>query len=279
MKPCITINFSAILSSASCALIYASFPPASTAPARHAKTSTVNFIPWFTARSQHPTLTPSRKNHSSMSCRAARHFLSQPPAATSNAFFARTGKSPRYSPLICQPCLPLPEQVVGQALASGAQAIAFTYSEPTISFEYVLDIAKLAKAAGLKTLMVSNGYIEQKPLKEILKYIDAYKVDFKGFDEGFYKKTDPWPPAAGFGHHENSPPKRGMAGDRHPAGHETKMTAINKSAAWPTGSIRTWETMSLYISHAFLPNIKCSMSRRPRRKPSSTQGTLPCKKG
>jgi len=81
-----------------------------------------------------------------------------------------------------------PQQVVDQARASGARAIAFTYSEPTISFEYVLDIAQLAHAAGLKTLMVSNGYIEQKPLKELLKYIDAYKVDFKGFDEEFYKK-------------------------------------------------------------------------------------------
>lgn len=81
-----------------------------------------------------------------------------------------------------------PKQVVKQALASGASAIAFTYSEPTISFEYVLDIAKLARDAGLKTLMVSNGYIEQKPLKELLKYIDAYKVDFKGFDEAFYQK-------------------------------------------------------------------------------------------
>ena len=80
------------------------------------------------------------------------------------------------------------QQVVDQALASGAQAIAFTYSEPTISFEYVLDIAKLAHAAGLKTLMVSNGYIEPKPLQELLPYIDAYKVDFKGFDEAFYKK-------------------------------------------------------------------------------------------
>jgi pyruvate formate lyase activating enzyme len=81
-----------------------------------------------------------------------------------------------------------PQQVVDRALASGAPAIAFTYSEPTISFEYVLDIARLAKAAGLKTLMVSNGYIEQKPLREILPYIDAYKIDFKGFDEEFYKK-------------------------------------------------------------------------------------------
>ncbi len=81
-----------------------------------------------------------------------------------------------------------PQQVVDKAVESGAQSIAFTYSEPVISFEYVLDIAKLAHAAGLKTLMVSNGYIEQKPLLEILKYIDAFKVDFKGFDEEFYKK-------------------------------------------------------------------------------------------
>ncbi|MBF0503833.1 MAG: AmmeMemoRadiSam system radical SAM enzyme [Candidatus Omnitrophica bacterium] len=81
-----------------------------------------------------------------------------------------------------------PQQIVDKALESGARTIAFTYSEPTISFEYVLDIAKLAHAAGLKTLMVSNGYIEQKPLKELLPYIDAYKVDFKGFDEKFYKK-------------------------------------------------------------------------------------------
>ncbi|MEI8011709.1 MAG: AmmeMemoRadiSam system radical SAM enzyme [Candidatus Omnitrophota bacterium] len=79
-----------------------------------------------------------------------------------------------------------PEEIVEQARQRGAQAIAFTYSEPTISFEYVLDIAKLAKAAGIKTLMVSNGYIAREPLLELLKYIDAYKIDFKGFDEEFY---------------------------------------------------------------------------------------------
>lgn len=81
-----------------------------------------------------------------------------------------------------------PQEVVREALLSGAQAIAFTYSEPVISYEYVLDIAKLAKAAGLKTLMVSNAFIEQKPLKELLPYLDAFKVDFKGFDNSFYQK-------------------------------------------------------------------------------------------
>ena len=79
-----------------------------------------------------------------------------------------------------------PEAVVEAALRSGAKAIAFTYSEPTIFYEYVRDIAKLAKAKGLKTLVVSNGYIRPEPLKALLPFIDAYKVDFKAFDPKFY---------------------------------------------------------------------------------------------
>ena len=79
-----------------------------------------------------------------------------------------------------------PEQVVAEALRSGAASIAFTYSEPTIFYEYMLDVAKLAKAKGLKTLVISNGYISPEPLKELLPYIDAYKVDFKAFDPAFY---------------------------------------------------------------------------------------------
>ena len=79
-----------------------------------------------------------------------------------------------------------PEAVVEAALRSGAKAIAFTYSEPTIFYEYMLDVAKLAKAKGLKTLVVSNGYIQPEPLKALLPFIDAYKVDFKAFDPKFY---------------------------------------------------------------------------------------------
>ena len=79
-----------------------------------------------------------------------------------------------------------PEAVVEAALRSGAQAIAFTYSEPTIFYEYMFDVAKLAKARGLKTLVVSNGYIQPEPLKALLPFIDAYKVDFKAFDPKFY---------------------------------------------------------------------------------------------
>lgn len=79
-----------------------------------------------------------------------------------------------------------PEAVVEAALRSGAQAIAFTYSEPTIFYEYMRDIAKLARAKGLKTLVISNGYIAPEPLKALLPFIDAYKVDFKAFDPKFY---------------------------------------------------------------------------------------------
>ncbi len=81
-----------------------------------------------------------------------------------------------------------PEQVVAAALQSGSQSIAFTYNEPVINFEFMLDTAKLAKSRGLKTVVISNGYILEEPLKELLKYIDAYKVDLKAFDERFYKK-------------------------------------------------------------------------------------------
>lgn len=79
-----------------------------------------------------------------------------------------------------------PEQVVEAALRSGARSVAFTYNEPTIFFEYMLDIAKLARAKGLKTAVISNGFINRDPLKELLPYIDAYKVDLKAFSEEFY---------------------------------------------------------------------------------------------
>jgi len=81
-----------------------------------------------------------------------------------------------------------PEQVVEDALKSGAESIAFTYTEPTIFYEYMLDIAKLAKEKGLKTAVISAGYINEEPLKNLLPYIDAYKIDFKGFSDEFYQK-------------------------------------------------------------------------------------------
>ena len=81
-----------------------------------------------------------------------------------------------------------PEKVVDEAIRNDCPFIVYTYTEPTIFYEYMLDISKLARAKGLKTGMHTCGYINQEPLKELLKYMDAVNVDLKSFDEGFYKK-------------------------------------------------------------------------------------------
>jgi len=69
----------------------------------------------------------------------------------------------------------------------GNIGIAYTYNEPTVLFEYMYDSAVQAKKKGLKTVMVTNGYINEKPLEDLLKCIDAFSVDLKAFTEDFYK--------------------------------------------------------------------------------------------
>jgi pyruvate formate lyase activating enzyme len=81
-----------------------------------------------------------------------------------------------------------PEKAVQMAKDGGAEGIAFTYNEPTIWAEYVIDVAKLAKADGLYTVFVTNGYITIEALDAIAPYIDAYRVDLKGLTPEFYRK-------------------------------------------------------------------------------------------
>ncbi len=78
------------------------------------------------------------------------------------------------------------EQVVELARRQGVPSIAFTYNEPTIWGEYVIDIAEQAQAHGLRTVMVTNGYVDPKPLRDIYAHIDAANVDLKGFTQEFY---------------------------------------------------------------------------------------------
>lgn len=66
--------------------------------------------------------------------------------------------------------------------------LAFTYNEPIVWFEYMLDTASRIKDIGLKTVMVSNAYINSEPLEKLLPYIDAYNIDLKSFDNNFYKQ-------------------------------------------------------------------------------------------
>ena len=66
--------------------------------------------------------------------------------------------------------------------------IAYTYNEPIVWFEFMLEIAKIAKKKNLKNVMVTNAYINREPLEIILPYIDAYSIDLKSFADDFYKK-------------------------------------------------------------------------------------------
>jgi pyruvate formate lyase activating enzyme len=82
-----------------------------------------------------------------------------------------------------------PQEVVDLAIAHGSPAIAFTYNEPTIWAEFVIDIARAAHLAGLNTVMVSNGYITREAFFEVYEHIDAANIDLKGFSEDFYAKV------------------------------------------------------------------------------------------
>jgi pyruvate formate lyase activating enzyme len=81
-----------------------------------------------------------------------------------------------------------PEEVPLLALKYGCDSIAFTYNEPTIWGEYVIDICLAAKGYGLKTVMVTNGYITYEAFHDIYDHVDAANVDLKAFTEGFYGK-------------------------------------------------------------------------------------------
>jgi pyruvate formate lyase activating enzyme len=81
-----------------------------------------------------------------------------------------------------------PEAIVEAALNSGCESISYTYTEPTIFYEYVLDVSKLAKQAGLKNVLVSNGYMSDAMLDEYIPYLDAINVDIKPFDEKIHRK-------------------------------------------------------------------------------------------
>ncbi len=82
-----------------------------------------------------------------------------------------------------------PEEVVRIAQRYQAPVIAYTYSEPIVFYEYMLAAAKAAKAEGLRSVVVSAGYIDPEPLRELCQVVDAIKIDLKGYDEDFYREV------------------------------------------------------------------------------------------
>ncbi len=81
-----------------------------------------------------------------------------------------------------------PDEVVKEAEKNNCKSISYTYTEPTIFFEYAYDTARLAKKAGFYNIFVTNGYMTEEALKKIQPYLDACNVDLKSFSEGFYKR-------------------------------------------------------------------------------------------
>lgn len=100
-----------------------------------------------------------------------------------NAVLASSGHEGRSEPVTP------PEQIVAFAMEKGVQGIAFTFNEPVVWSEFVIDTAKFAKEKRLYLMMNTNGYVEQEPLNELLDAVDVFKVDVKGFREPFYKKS------------------------------------------------------------------------------------------
>ncbi len=80
-----------------------------------------------------------------------------------------------------------PQDVVSNAKKHRCQSISYTYTEPTIYFEYAFETAKLAKKEGIANVFVTNGYMRPEALEAIEPYLDACNVDLKAFHEGFYK--------------------------------------------------------------------------------------------
>ena len=82
-----------------------------------------------------------------------------------------------------------PEAVVRAALDQGCRSISYTYTEPTIFFEYAFDTARLAREAGLANNFVTNGYMTAEALETIRPYLDGANVDLKAFEDETYKKV------------------------------------------------------------------------------------------
>jgi len=84
----------------------------------------------------------------------------------------------------------MPEKVTEQAVSNNCRSISYTYSEPITFYEYVYDSSVIARRSGIKNVLVSNGYINEKPLHDLCQVMDAANIDLKSFDENIYSKLN-----------------------------------------------------------------------------------------
>ncbi len=81
----------------------------------------------------------------------------------------------------------MPDKVVEACIEHGCKSIAYTYSDPVAFYEYTFNTSKIAHTKGIKNVMISAGYINEKPLRELCQYMDAANIDLKGFDDEIYE--------------------------------------------------------------------------------------------
>ncbi len=84
----------------------------------------------------------------------------------------------------------MPGQVAAMAHSKSCKSVAYTYTDPVVYYEYVVDSAKAARELGIKNVIVSAGYIEEPPLREWCKYIDAANIDLKSFSDELYQNLN-----------------------------------------------------------------------------------------
>ncbi len=82
-----------------------------------------------------------------------------------------------------------PADLIEAVIKEKCDIIAYTYTEPVVYYEYMYDCAKLGKIKGIASVMISNGYINEKPLRELCEQLSAVKIDFKAFTDRFYKEV------------------------------------------------------------------------------------------
>ena len=82
-----------------------------------------------------------------------------------------------------------PKDLAAITRRNECRSIAYTYSEPVVFCEYVLDSAEAGRAAGVKSVVISGGYIQEEPLKQLCRRVDAIKIDLKAFSEKYYKEV------------------------------------------------------------------------------------------
>jgi pyruvate formate lyase activating enzyme len=81
-----------------------------------------------------------------------------------------------------------PEELVNEALSCRSAGLAYTYNEPIISIEFVMDCSALARARGMRNVLVTNGFVQKKPAADLLQLTDALNIDIKSIEEDFYRK-------------------------------------------------------------------------------------------